>query len=178
MKIMSPFVLLETQNKKNSEHINIVKRNSHFKTQPTFHHSFYILLFAAAFILATTTQSLGQQQMDLQISNIKKGSGEVVIELYDKESEWLEKPFRKVKLSPGDELQTVSFDIPHGNYAISMYQDTNENGELDRNFIGIPKEPVAFGNNHRPFGEPDFESSSLTFDANYQPQEIKLYKVF
>lgn len=138
----------------------------------------YILLFTAVFILVATTQSLGQQQMDLQISNIKKGSGEVVIELYDKESEWLEKPFREVKLSPGDELQTVSFDIPHGNYAISMYQDTNENEELDRNFIGIPKEPVAFGNNHRPFGEPDFESSSVTFDVNYQPQEIKLYKVF
>ncbi len=45
------------------------------------------------------------------------------------------------------------------------------------NFIGIPKEPVGFGNNCKPFGEPKFESALIEFNPS-KPQKIKLYKVF
>ncbi|MEJ7666133.1 MAG: DUF2141 domain-containing protein [Hymenobacter sp.] len=29
------------------------------------------------------------------------------------------------------------------------------------NFLQIPKEPVGFGNNYKPFGEPKFESALI-----------------
>jgi uncharacterized protein (DUF2141 family) len=46
------------------------------------------------------------------------------------------------------------------------------------NFIGISKEPIGFGNNYKPFGEPKFESCAIEFKANSKPQEINLYEVF
>ena len=162
----------------NPDHLAKVNPYNRYEIPSILRHHILILLFTVVLILAAATQSPGQQPMDIQVKDIEMGSGEVVIEVYNSKSDWLQKPFREVKLSPENKLQTVTFDLPYGNYAISIYQDSNENGELDRNFIGIPKEPIAFGNNHRPFGEPDFESSTITFDASYQPQEIELYKVF
>ena len=40
-----------------------------------------------------------------------------------------------------------SFDIPPGTYAIKLHIDENENGELDTNFLGIPKEQYGISNN-------------------------------
>ena len=31
-----------------------------------------------------------------------------------------------------------------GNYAVAIIQDLDENGELNKNFLGIPKEPYGF----------------------------------
>lgn len=38
-------------------------------------------------------------------------------------------------------------------------------------------EPIGFGNNYKPFGEPKFESCTIEFNANSQLQIITLYKV-
>ena len=40
-----------------------------------------------------------------------------------------------------------SFDIPPGTYAVKLHIDENENGKLDTNFIGIPKEQYGISNN-------------------------------
>jgi AraC-like DNA-binding protein len=39
-----------------------------------------------------------------------------------------------------------SFDIPEGEYLIALFQDTNNNGQLDTNFLGFPREPVGLSN--------------------------------
>jgi uncharacterized protein (DUF2141 family) len=46
------------------------------------------------------------------------------------------------------------------------------------NFLCIPKEPVGFGNNYKPFGEPKFKSALIEFNATARSQEIELYEVF
>ena len=40
-----------------------------------------------------------------------------------------------------------SFDIPSGTYAVKLHIDENENGKLDTNFLGIPKEQYGISNN-------------------------------
>ncbi|HPZ89719.1 MAG TPA: DUF2141 domain-containing protein, partial [Flavihumibacter sp.] len=45
----------------------------------------------------------------------------------------------------------VPFDnIPDGTYAVSVFLDENDNGKLDANGFGIPKEDYGFSNNVRP----------------------------
>jgi len=126
----------------------------------------------------TAPSTFGPQTLDVQISNIQKNSGKIVVEIYNTESSWLKSPFRKIVLSTNEATKTASFEVPPGKYAISVYQDVNENGELDRTFIGIPKEPVGFGNNYKPFGKPKFESASIEHGTAAKPQEIKLFEVF
>lgn len=45
-----------------------------------------------------------------------------------------------------------------GDYAVSAIHDENDNRKLDKSFIGLPTEGVAFSNNARiAFGPPKFE---------------------
>lgn len=139
---------------------------------------FIIIVLMIMAISFTASKSFGQETLDIKITNIKKNAGKIVVEIYNSKTGWLETPYKKLVLSTNQAVQTASFEVPYGKYAITIYQDLNENNETDMNFIGIPKEPVGFGNNHKPFGEPKFESALIEFKANSKPQEIKLYKVF
>ncbi len=47
-------------------------------------------------------------------------------------------------------------DITPGNHALMAYFDENNNGRLDKTFIGIPKEPLGFSNNYQPKGPPSY----------------------
>ena len=129
-------------------------------------------------IAFSASKSFGQGTLEIKITNIKKNSGKIIVEIYSSKSSWLKTPYKKLVLSTNQDFQTVSFNIPYGKYAITIYQDMNGNGETDMNFLGIPKEPVGFGNNYKPFGEPKFEKALIEFKANSKPPEIKLYKVF
>ncbi len=54
--------------------------------------------------------------------------------------------------------------------AISAHHDRNENGELDKNLIGIPTEPYGFSNNpKRGYGPPTFEQAVVTQPDDASP---------
>ena len=62
-------------------------------------------------------------------------------------------------------------DVPPGEYALLVYYDENANDRLDRNFIGIPREPLAFSNGYRPKGPPSY--SRAAFELT--PDEDRLF---
>ena len=63
-----------------------------------------------------------------------------------------------------------SFDIPPGTYAVKLHIDENENGELDTNFLGIPKEQYGISNNGRFL---NFKAASFIIDT-YKKVQIEL----
>jgi len=66
-------------------------------------------------------------------------------------------------------------DLEHGNYAISAFHDANEDGALNKNSLGIPKEVYGFSNNARgSFGPPTFNSASFEIDGDNQTHRMKL----
>lgn len=124
-------------------------------------------------------QPLPQQSpLVIEISNVKQNSGNIVVEIYQDKSGWLKSPFRKITLSADENSKTATLAVPPGKYAVSIYQDVNENGKLDQNFLGIPKEPIGFGNNYRPLGKPDFEAALIEHHATSKPEAIRLFTVF
>jgi len=61
----------------------------------------------------------------------------------------------------------VFTDIPVGTYAISVFQDVNQNAAIDKNFFGAPNEPYGFStNNYGMFGPPDFKDVSFDIKKN------------
>lgn len=53
--------------------------------------------------------------------------------------------------------------VASGTYAVTVYHDVNDNGKLDTNWIGIPKEPVGVSNNPKPrMGPPRWKDASFT----------------
>ena len=128
-------------------------------------------------IIVLFSISATSQTFEIEITNIRPGKGEVKIALFDNENDWLEKPVHSLSFESDARAKTISFEVPYGIYAISVYQDTNGNNELDTNFMGIPKEPIAFGNNYKPFGKPDFNSAAVEFKSGYKVPQLKLYTI-
>mgnify|MGYP000073686036 FL=1 len=70
-----------------------------------------------------------------------------------------------------DAGQPIRLSVPEGDYAVLLFVDENGNGELDRNFIGIPREPIALSNNYRPKGPPNFNRARLTLSDDAPTQQ-------
>jgi outer membrane protein len=69
-------------------------------------------------------------------------------------------------------------ELPAGNYAVRFFLDENANGVLDRNTIGIPREPVAFSNGARPrFGPPRYSQMEFPHGDIESRQTIDAFSV-
>lgn len=70
-------------------------------------------------------------------------------------------------------------DLASGEYALVVYQDENDNGRLDENFIGIPSEPLGFSNRYWPQGPPTFSRAAFKLEAGEAKTiVVKLRTVF
>jgi uncharacterized protein (DUF2141 family) len=71
--------------------------------------------------------------------------------------------------------QSIFSDLPFGTYAIKIFHDENENGELDTNFLGIPSEDYGFSNNAKgSFGPASWEDAQFTFDKDSMNIQINI----
>ncbi len=64
------------------------------------------------------------------------------------------------KAADGRERYRIQ-NVPPGEYALLVYHDENNNGRIDRNFIGIPKEPIGYSNQYQPKGPPNYLRASF-----------------
>lgn len=88
----------------------------------------------------------------LTITGFGKIEGNVRIAMFNSEESYnkKEEPIYAIELPVND--TKVSWDVealPKGEYAIAIYHDKNENGKLDTNMLGIPKERYGFSNDAR-----------------------------
>ena len=61
----------------------------------------------------------------------------------------------------------VFADLKPGTFAVSALHDANNNGRLDTNFLGIPKEGIAVSNDAMPrFSAPRFAETSFVLNGN------------
>ena len=112
----------------------------------------------------------------LTVANIQSQVGKLYISVYDSKDTFLGDTKVYEKVVGLDDLQDgrleVELSLPYGALAISVHHDSNANGEMDRNFIGIPKEPVGLSNGHVPrFGPPRFSKAVIEIS---QPQQQEL----
>jgi uncharacterized protein (DUF2141 family) len=119
------------------------------------------LLFGSIVIKAQGTLSV-------TIKNIKVQKGSLRVGLFSTEDTFLKKASNgKVVKVDGSEMTVVFDHLNAGEYGISVIHDQNENGELDKNIMGIPSEGFAFGNNAMGmFGPPDFEKAKVSIANN------------
>jgi uncharacterized protein (DUF2141 family) len=82
-----------------------------------------------------------------------------------------------LSIPSGAQQMQIRLDLPHGTYAVSVYEDRNRNHRLDHNWLGIPREPVGVSNNPTArFGPPRFEESSFRLDAGSTTISIDLVR--
>ncbi len=134
-------------------------------------------------ILLTTLLFFGfsvshAQSYNLKVSNVKS-TATLRIAFYKKENKFPDEGkfafAKEVKPTKIGDITLEFTDIPMGEYALALYQDSNDNKKLDTNLVGYPKEPFAFSQNIKPkFSAPSYEECKITFNANNTTFSIKL----
>ncbi|MFA6232626.1 MAG: DUF2141 domain-containing protein [Bacteroidota bacterium] len=114
------------------------------------------------------TEKLGS--ITVRISGIEDYKGKLMIGLYDNAEEFPDDggQARGGAVRVTGPVHSYTFtDVPYGTWAIAVLHDSNENGEMDLNWLGMPDEGYAFSNNATAFfSAPDFEDARFVVNGD------------
>lgn len=117
--------------------------------------------------------------LEIRVDN-PPAAGRMIVQVFKSANAFVDirDPYRSETLAePGKPV--IIRDLPAGEYAVMVYNDENGNGQLDRNFIGIPREPMGFSNSYWPQGPPAFVRAVFRLEeGERKPVEIHLQSVF
>ena len=125
------------------------------------------LLLMAVTLCAMSAGPLSAAELRIGVEGVRNDTGKLMVALHvAKES---------VKFPDGSGAVAAQWrtakegamwfvfpDLVPGRYAVAVFHDENDNGELDRNFIGIPVEGYGFSRDARGFaGPPGFDAAAI-----------------
>ncbi len=136
---------------------------------------FIAILISCVSLLAQEPTAEGKE-ITIETYNADSDEGMVFIALYNKEDHFLKKPvFRESTAIANGKSEVVFKNILPGVYAVSVYHDENNNGKLDTNFIGVPKEATGTSNNAPArFGPPKWKDAKFEVKNEAIKLKIKL----
>ena len=113
------------------------------------------------------------------VTNVKETKGTITADLHDDDPQrFLKKGEQVARVRvPAKKGETVLCMpvVKPGTYAIALYHDRNLNRQLDKNFLGIPVEPIGVSNNPpMALGPPTLSESSFEVNGPLTPITIKL----
>lgn len=120
------------------------------------------------------------ETVKLKFTNIGKVKGRMAIAVFNDPQAFPDNVKKTVftkfiAIATGSEEMVATIDLKPGSYAIAAYLDQNNNGTLDKNIMGIPKERFGFSKNPSvQFSAPNFaecevdvvEGKSVIFPIN------------
>lgn len=119
--------------------------------------------YAAMGILGSAFDAVSSE-LKVTITDIEEHEGTLMVVLYDdkKAFDGSGKPIKlsKVKVDKSEHQMTFD-DLAQGTYAIKLFHDANDNGKLDKNFLGIPSEGYGFSNNGGAYGPSSFADAAF-----------------
>ncbi|MCT4628773.1 DUF2141 domain-containing protein [Winogradskyella sp.] len=104
----------------------------------------------------------------IEVEEANSNDGKMFVAVYNEEAKFLRKSYKGTKSKIVNNSCSVTFeDLPKGTYAVSIYHDKNNNGKLDRNFLGIPKESYGCSNDAKGFmGPPKWNDAKFELKTN------------
>ncbi|MFD1468979.1 DUF2141 domain-containing protein [Hymenobacter caeli] len=112
------------------------------------------------------------------VTNLRSTESVVKLNFYNAPDKFLKAGQSALRLAvkPNGKTEiSVPVELARGEWAVALSQDTNDNGRMDRNFLGIPTEPYAFSNNVRPhLSAPNFEQCKFLVEGGGKVVSITL----
>ena len=109
----------------------------------------YLNAFFTAGLLLVAFQAFSQKNCTLRVDvrNLLINKGNFYIALYSNERNFLKTPYSKIKLPASRITNGIVFSrLPAGEYAVTIFQDLNDNKALDK-VMSVPVEPYGLSNN-------------------------------
>lgn len=137
------------------------------------HRSFLTAGLLLAFLVPRTAAA---NDLTIIVHGVKDDRGVVRADVCDKANFQTDKcPYKAHTPSvPGDTVIEIR-GLPPGTYAVQAFQDANNDGEMQQNFLGVPREGVGFGNGAKiGLSAPSFEASSVDLTVPSATTEVTL----
>ncbi len=128
------------------------------------------ILFFIGFAILSLYGYSQTANLTLKVSNIKEVKGNMSIAIFNSADGFPSSDNffvgEHIPVKSKDFVYTFK-DIPAGKYAIAIYQDINKNGELDKNWFGIPKEPYGFSYKEKgETGSAEFDEATIDLNGD------------
>jgi uncharacterized protein (DUF2141 family) len=125
----------------------------------------------------TAEASTDAATITVNITKLRNSDGMVQITLYDNEDEYLttdSETARIVRVDIEDDKATCVFaGVKPGKYAVALMHDEDNDGEMKKSLIGIPKEGIGMSNNAKlTFGPPKWEDA--VFDVGDEDVSLEI----
>jgi uncharacterized protein (DUF2141 family) len=102
------------------------------------------LLFLCVSFFVAGSLFAGNIRTTIEINGVIVNGGLIYVAVYSNENDYkTETAFAKFILQPEKTTLTYSLDLPEGEYVVSVFQDTDNDGELKTGLFGMPSEPVG-----------------------------------
>lgn len=98
--------------------------------------------------LCLISSTIFSQTIILEVSNLKSNKGQIIVAIFQDDPTFqdeipkYDKRFLKNTVKNGK--MYIKFKLPPGVYGFTLIDDENHNGDIDYNFIGLPKEGFGF----------------------------------
>ena len=108
--------------------------------------------------------------LSVRVDGVRNDRGVVLVSLYDRAEGFPRDRgavllTQRVAASEGSVYADFG-ELLWGEYAIAVLHEENDSGDMDSNFIGLPKEGYGFSNNVKPkLKAPSFDDTKFRVDA-------------
>ncbi|NJM69726.1 MAG: DUF2141 domain-containing protein [Scytonema sp. RU_4_4] len=125
------------------------------------------------FVVSLTSPSFSAEQssVTVNLSGLRSQKGNIVVCLWRQQNKDFpicsnKASFQHVTAKATASTIEVQFqNVPSGDYAISAFHDENQNGKIDKGFMGRPKEGIGFSNMTKERGRPSFDKAKFTLNG-------------
>ena len=107
----------------------------------------------------------------VDVENAESNSGKLLLVLYAKKEGFpqdFQKGLMHCNIPLTERAGTAVFNgLPPGEYAVAVLHDENDNGKMDTNFFGLPKEAYGVSNNPKHhFSPPKYKDAVFEVNGN------------
>jgi uncharacterized protein (DUF2141 family) len=132
----------------------------------------FILFLALLYSFSEPLFSQNNSTVALEIQNVKINGGKVYVAIYSNEQTFKKtEPDITLEFVADNTIISSILEIPYGEYAITIYQDSNGNGKIDLGLFGIPNEPFGMSN-YSGKGVPSNNFNQLKLPVNNTTKKI------
>jgi uncharacterized protein (DUF2141 family) len=137
-----------------------------------------LLIGSPGFGVLGIAQSDRMGTLVIRITGLSSGKAPLRIAVFNSEESWLHDASAVYKTVLDGESREPEWriqSVPYGEYAVAVFQDENRDGKLNRNFLGIPREPYGFSSNARgSFGPAKWEDAKFVVTTATTELEMKV----
>ena len=137
----------------------------------------WMVVLGVVAVMSFITMPSDAANLTVTVEQVRNSKGEIRFSIFNVPSQFPQGDELDSKDVPAQlGVVTVQFNnlIP-GAYAIAIHHDENSDGDMNTNFIGLPKEGYGFSNNAKVnFSPPVFEAAAFNLDVGNKSIRLRV----